>query len=315
MRTDIEESLVSWQNRVEIIKAHIYTKRRQFAEIKRITDELGKDEIMIHLDYSENYKCKQQNEIQSAYFGNKGFSLFTACAYHSKDGKLSKMSITVTTEENDKSRVASMSCVNKVIGHVREKLDRQISRVYIVSDGCSAQFRSRFVFNLLIQKDLQLEWHYNEAHHGKGPMDGIGGTIKNLVHRKVMSNAVVINSPEEFASCANEISNVDCLFLRKEDVLKEPEEVSKAIPIPTTMKIHRVKRVKQGSSFENEFFFLSEDSKPFFTRKYGIQCGHKVMNLANNNLCNYCENQYIEDEEWMQCSTCSQWYHEQCFYK
>ena len=118
MRTDIEESLVSWQNRVEIIKAHIYTKRRQFAEIKRITDELGKDEIMIHLDYSENYKCKHQNEIQSAYFGNKGFSLFTACAYHSKDGKLSKMSITVTTEENDKSRVASMSCVNKVIGHL-----------------------------------------------------------------------------------------------------------------------------------------------------------------------------------------------------
>jgi len=44
------------------------------------------------------------------------------------------MSITVTTEENDKSRVASMSCVNKVIEHAREKLDRQISRVHIVSD-------------------------------------------------------------------------------------------------------------------------------------------------------------------------------------
>ena len=79
---------------------------------------------MIHLDYSENYKCKQQNEIHSAYFGNKG--LFTACAYYSKDGELCKMSITVTTEENDKSRVASMSPVNKVIEHVREKLDRQI---------------------------------------------------------------------------------------------------------------------------------------------------------------------------------------------
>lgn len=146
-------------------------------------------------------------------------------------------------------------------------------------------------------------------------MDGIGGTIKNLVHRKVMSNAVVINSPEEFSSCPNEISNVDCLFLRKEDLLKEPEEVAKAIPIPTTLKIHRVKRVKQGSTFENEFFFLSEDSEPFFTRKYGIQCGHKVMHLANDNLCNYCENEYIEGEEWMQCPICSQWYHEQCFYK
>jgi len=81
MKTDIEESLVSWQNKVEIIKAHIYTKRRQFAEIKRVTDELGEDEIVIHLDYSENYKCKQQ---KSAYFGNKGFSLFTVALITAK---------------------------------------------------------------------------------------------------------------------------------------------------------------------------------------------------------------------------------------
>ena len=114
MKTDIRESLVSWQNKVEIIKAHVYTKRRQFAEIKRITDE-----IVIHLNYSENYKCKQQNEIQSAFFGNKGFSLFTACAYHSKDGELCKMSITVTTEENDNPRVAAMSCVNNWYFHAK----------------------------------------------------------------------------------------------------------------------------------------------------------------------------------------------------
>ena len=28
-------------------------------------------------------------------------------------------------------------------------------------------------------KSVQLEWHYNEAHHGKGSMDGIGGAIKS----------------------------------------------------------------------------------------------------------------------------------------
>ena len=65
-----------------------------------------------------------------------------------------------------------MSCVNKVIEHVREKLDRQLSLVHIVSDKCT---NSRFVFNLLIhfQRDLQLELNYNEAFHGKGPMQGL----------------------------------------------------------------------------------------------------------------------------------------------
>ena len=46
-------------------------KRRQFTEITRITNNLNEDEILIHLDYSENYKCQHQNEIQSAYFGKK----------------------------------------------------------------------------------------------------------------------------------------------------------------------------------------------------------------------------------------------------
>ena len=44
----------------------------------------------------------------------------------------------------------------------------------------------------------------------KGPMDRIGGTVKNLVYRRVLSGEVVINTPREFAEFANEISSVDC---------------------------------------------------------------------------------------------------------
>ena len=43
-----------------------------------------------------------------------------------------------------------------------------------------AQFRSRFVFRMLFTFDpsVELEWHYMEAHHGRGPIDNVGGTIK-----------------------------------------------------------------------------------------------------------------------------------------
>ena len=86
--------------------------------------------------------------------------------------------------------------------------------MFIVSDGCASQFRSRYVFNLLthIQKEIYIEWHYNEAHHGKGPMDGIGGTVKNLVYRKVFSGDVVINTPKEFADFANGITSIACIW-------------------------------------------------------------------------------------------------------
>ena len=48
-------------------------------------------------------------------------------------------------------------------------------------DIFSAMVVPRNVFNLLIyiQTEQKLIWHYSERHHGKGPMGGIGGTIKN----------------------------------------------------------------------------------------------------------------------------------------
>ena len=81
IKTEISESLTSGQTTIEIIKAHIHGKRRQFTGITPITGNINEHEILIHLDYRKNYKYHHQKEIQNAYFGNKTFSLFTACAY------------------------------------------------------------------------------------------------------------------------------------------------------------------------------------------------------------------------------------------
>ena len=76
-----------------------------------------------------------------------------------------------------------LTSVLTVIDHLREKHQHvPLKNNSIVwSDGCSAQCQSQFVFKLLssIDSSLSITWCYNERHHGKGPMDGIGGTLKN----------------------------------------------------------------------------------------------------------------------------------------
>jgi len=106
---------------------------------------------------------------------------------------------TITSESGNHSRIAAFSCVNRLIKLMEEKI-KPIIKVIVWSDGMGAQFRSRFVFKLLstIHHAIDLEWHYNEAHHGKGPMDGVGGTIKNLDFRAVKSGKVLVRDPEEF---------------------------------------------------------------------------------------------------------------------
>ena len=51
---------------------------------------------------------------------------------------------------------------------------------------------------------------------------------------KTWSGDVVIDTLKKFAEFAIEMSNVDFLFLSEEQLLKEPEEVAKAAPIPKT---------------------------------------------------------------------------------
>ena len=74
----------------------------------------------------------------------------------------------------------------------------------------------------------------------------------------------LLSSRQKFAEFDNEINNVDCLFLSKEHLLKEPEEVEKSAPIPTTLKIHKVKRMKEGNSLVSKFYCLSEDMDSFY---------------------------------------------------
>ena len=61
--------------------------------------------------------------------------------------------------------------------HVRE--------IKVISDGAASQFEQRFLFsNLHVWKDLfsvDLEWNFFATSHGKGVIDGIGGTVKRSV--------------------------------------------------------------------------------------------------------------------------------------
>ena len=112
---DMSDTLDRWQEVVTNLKRHIFNKRPQHSTYVNICENLMERELLINLDFGENYSNRNQNEIQSAYFGNNSFSLFTACAFYNNQGKTEKVFITITTEGSDKSRVASISCVDFLI--------------------------------------------------------------------------------------------------------------------------------------------------------------------------------------------------------
>ena len=80
---------------------------------------------MVQADFAESYKNDQQDAIQNTYFGNQGFSIFTACCYFKVtnnnviDGKNTNSNAIVVTERPDHDRAASMSCLEKVVAEIK----------------------------------------------------------------------------------------------------------------------------------------------------------------------------------------------------
>ena len=102
---------------------------------------------------------------------------------------------------------------------------------------------------------MKVFWDYGEAHHFKGPHDGIGGTIKKKVYQHVSSGKVTITDAKEFATYANEISTVKVKYTDKSEIVFL--NLDDAIYIHGTLKIHHVERINET----NLDFYLNSPYK------------------------------------------------------
>ena len=220
-----QEASERFKESVVSLKRHVYSKRSQNRHYNHVKESLDHGQILVHVDYAESYKKSQQNEIQSAYFGNSTFSIFTACCYTKSmdNGGLKKDSIVVVNESKEHNRAVALACLEKVVEKAEEINVAKYDKIVVWSDGCSTQCRSRFVFRLLTQDffdGVELTWNYNEKSYGKGPMDGVGGTVKNIIFRKVRSGFVTIDSPFEFhQAILKVVSSIKSVYLPDTDVL------------------------------------------------------------------------------------------------
>ena len=172
--------------------------------------------------------------------------------------------------------------------------------VYAWSDGMGSQFRSRDAFKLLactVLPGRTLSWYYNERHHGKGPMDGIAGTVKNVIFRKVRSVQMVVYSPLEFSEAATKfVSSSHSVYLPENEKVIESENILKA------RTYSRMDQVKFFKGCLPQFLL-----GPFLNTLTQIICGY-VETSESDDECAKCQGSYNGGEEWLCCTSCHQWY-------
>ena len=140
------------------------------------------NECLMHIDFSENYVCKMQNEVLSAHFGasKKQTSLHTGVYYVGHDGEAN---IVCTISESLQHGPAAIWAHLDTMLNLIQNKHPEIDTIHFFSDGPCTQYKQKANVSLFTQSLFQRgmtfgTWHFIESGHRKGVPDGVGATFK-----------------------------------------------------------------------------------------------------------------------------------------
>lgn len=235
---------------------HEFIKRNQAAVIEKLiklASMLNSDFAVILIDFAENFKCFDQNEPQSAHYGQTPVTVFTIAIYHRG---FTSMVIVSECEKHYKETI--LAYLDVIIDH----LPVTVQKIFFWSDNPSSQFKSQYIMEGM--KTFQnrrkkiINWNFYAAMHGKSVVDGIGGSVKRFVHDRILSQGETVKSAADFARVASKM-DVKVVLMNNCDIA----ERNKIIGLDKI--INNSKKIAGISKFH---FFEIKDVK---TKKQTVQ--------------------------------------------
>ena len=162
----VSDCIKEIEKQFSAFKFHSYVKRKQSKQFEDAKINFRKHDIVLQIDYAENYTAVCQDEIQSAHWSQQQTTIFTAVAWI-KDGPMHSYAIISDDLMHNKYSVWSM--LKLLFKELKRKFPN-LHNVQIFSDGCSAQFKNRYtLLNLTyLQADFGIngEWNFFATSHG-----------------------------------------------------------------------------------------------------------------------------------------------------
>lgn len=160
---------------------HFLIKNVQSEYFQNAKENLTSEEAIVQIDFAENYGLVSQDEIQSAHWCHGHVTLFTCCIWTTD--KLH--SVVIVSDELSHSKYTVHVFLQKIFQYI-QSIKNNIKSICIFSDNCAAQFKNRYVIESMNTLKAErgfthLDWNFFAASHGKGAVDGLGGSVKRSV--------------------------------------------------------------------------------------------------------------------------------------
>ena len=191
----VEEFATLFMDKLERLRRHDFIARMQAQYLQEAKRSLAEGEFLAVGDFAENYAFVVQDASQSFHWNNSQATLHPFVIYYMTDGNLENCSFVIISECNTHDVIAVHLFQSKLVSFLKEKFDA-VRKIVYFSDGCAAQYKNCKGFLNLCHHEIDFgmsaEWNFFATSHGKGPCDGVGGTVKRLATRASLQRP---NSP------------------------------------------------------------------------------------------------------------------------
>ena len=291
--TTAQDFLSQLQDDVKRYTPHIFRANWQHKQLQSCLDNLHPGQLVMLMDFSENYRCRFQNEAQNAYFDQQQVTVHPFMTYYIE--KLTTDAENNSTKNLVKHAVIGISNDTKhdsfsVYQFEKEAMkilekETEVKEIIKFSDGCAAQYKGKIAFAHLSNSSIPTSRNYFETSHGKSPCDGLGAVVKQACFNAVKSEKAVIGNAEDvFKFCKNKLehnkimkkgnvqyrSKRDFIFVERQEIDRKEFSVRTLVG---TRSIHAARSINKAFTVEAKNLscfcnMCSKDNTPCENEQY-----------------------------------------------
>lgn len=250
---DLAKELV---NQLPKFMPHTCNIIHQHKALKELKQNLSSHDVVLHMDFSENYACKFSSEIQAFHFGGsqEQVCIHTVMLYYKPPEAEETQALGMCTLSDSLNHDSSaiIAHLNPIFKRV-EELVPQVKSIHFISDGPTTQYRNRNMFKLMITEIpsrfpflKSFSWNYSEAGHGKGAPDGLGGTLKRTADLLVARGKDINNFDQFFEELQKNIKGIKISLVQKSVVESQSfSNTDTTYAFKGTLRTHQVNWEKE----------------------------------------------------------------------
>lgn len=178
--------LTEMKKDLELYPGHIFGAKWQQKQMSNCVNNLRQGTVAMVMDFSENYGCVFQGEVQSGFFYRNQVTIQQMMAYYRVKKEEAEKEYTVKhaiigiSEDNKHDADAVLEFENRALEVVSKEID--VVEVHEWTDGCAAQYKGKKSFaDISLRSDLRIYRNYFETSHGKNVCDGLGAIVKKIM--------------------------------------------------------------------------------------------------------------------------------------